>query len=79
MVTTTLEHNPQGSLLGPPGALRTSETVGNILRLLTRAWEGNRRRSAVGGLPEEAAFELGLDDCHPHLRRSHLKDRGQRP
>ena len=33
----------------------------------------------MGGLPEEVACELGLDDRHPHLRRSHLKDRGQRP
>ena len=49
MVTTTLEHNPQGSLLGPPGALRTSETVGNILRLLTRSWEGVMEQEEVGG------------------------------
>lgn len=33
----------------------------------------------MGGLPKEVACELGLDDRHPHLRRSHLKDRGQRP
>ena len=40
---------------------------------------GGDSRSGVGGLPQEAACELGLDDCHPHLRWSHLKDHGQGP